>query len=176
MIAKNTSSASSHPGRPDGQPPPADTSGASRELSVLIVEDTRAIARFLQSFLRKLGFRAEVAEDGYEGWQRIRQNTPDLIITDIDMPVWNGFELMRAVRGCEDEKVASVPILVCTSEVDPAVVRRARRLGATACFFKPVDFSRLKAFMRDHRLNCSGAAAKLSFARAILLDPPRATS
>jgi len=65
---------------------------------VLIVEDDDGLASIMQTMLEREGFKATVASDGQRGYGIYLRFRPDLIITDIQMPVQNGLDFMRHVR------------------------------------------------------------------------------
>ena len=92
-----------------------NTSRTDEARKVLIVDDTRLIRNLISSFVESVGFTAIEAENGWEAWQLILQDIPDLIITDIEMPVLDGLGLIRQIRTSPDVRVRPIPIFVCSS-------------------------------------------------------------
>jgi two-component system chemotaxis response regulator CheY len=87
------------------------------------------------------GFRVIEAIDGVDGLQVLAGETPDVIITDINMPNLDGFGFIEAVRS--DATWKSTPILVLTTESDPEKKLRAREAGATGWIVKPFSPDKL---------------------------------
>ena len=116
------------------------------ELSVLIVDDSRIVLNFATRVLKDVEINVSFAIDGREGYEMIRQNPPDLLITDIMMPEMDGFELISRIR--EDERFDRIHIIVMTAldQVEDKV--RALNLGANDYTVKPLDAMELKARVR----------------------------
>jgi DNA-binding response OmpR family regulator len=72
--------------------------GGSMASKILIVEDNISLAEILRRILTEEGFEIITASDGQKGYSAYLLDRPDLILTDIQMPGWNGFELMRQIR------------------------------------------------------------------------------
>jgi two-component system chemotaxis response regulator CheY len=105
--------------------------------TVLTVDDSRAMRDMLRHSLVAAGFRVLQAEDGVHGLEVLGAETPDVIVTDINMPRMDGFGFIEAVR--KDETYRAVPVLVLTTEVDAEKKSRARKAGATGWIVKPFD-------------------------------------
>jgi len=118
-------------------------------LNVLVVDDTRAIRWSTTVLLEQLGHRCRMAENGYMGWQLAKSFAPQLIVTDIEMPVWNGFNLIRALRNCGDPKLWQCPIVVCSSQWQRQRLLHAIELGADAFVTKPVRRTELKLAIQN---------------------------
>lgn len=104
---------------------------------ILLVEDD-ADARMALAILFELeGYEVTTAADGEEAYHRAVADSPDLIVTDINMPKVNGLDLIRLVRA--DERTAGVPI-VAMSAVEKQYLNRAMELGAIAVAQKPIEF------------------------------------
>ena len=93
--------------------------------TVLTVDDSRTMRDMLLFTLTDAGFRVVQAEDGLHGLEVLRAETPDVVVTDINMPRMDGFGFIEGVRA--DERYRSVPILVLTTESDAEKKNRARR-------------------------------------------------
>ncbi|MHB1304125.1 MAG: response regulator [Acidiphilium sp.] len=106
-------------------------------MTVLTVDDSRTMRDMLRLSLVEAGFRVVQAEDGAHGLEVLRDETPDVIVTDINMPRLDGFGFIEALR--QDTSWRSTPILVLTTEVDAAKKTRAKAAGATGWIVKPFD-------------------------------------
>ena len=114
--------------------------------TILTVDDSRTMRDMLRMALVDAGFRVVQAEDGLHGLDVLRQETPHVVITDINMPRMDGFGFIEAVR--QDQKYRAVPILFLTTESDEEKKMRARRAGATGWIVKPFDPAKLIAAIR----------------------------
>lgn len=104
---------------------------------ILTVDDSRTMRDMLMLALSEAGFRVVQAEDGVHGLEVLQGETPDVIVTDINMPRLDGFGFIEGVRG--DARHRAVPILVLTTESDAEKKEKARRAGATGWIVKPFD-------------------------------------
>ena len=100
----------------------------------------------LKASLVAQGFRIESANDGAAGLAKMHEVVPDLLITDINMPEMDGFELIEAVR--QVERFRGTPILVLSTEFSDDKKLRARSAGATGWITKPFDAAKLGAAIR----------------------------
>lgn len=92
---------------------------------ILTVDDSASMRMLLKASLTAQGFRIEGAEDGQHGLERMHAVKPDLLITDINMPKMDGFELIEAVRGVPEFR--GTPILVLSTEFSDDKKARAQR-------------------------------------------------
>jgi len=114
--------------------------------TVLTVDDSRTMRDMLRLALVTAGYRVIEAIDGVDGLQVLAGETPDIIITDINMPNLDGFGFIEAVRS--DVAWKSTPILVLTTESDPEKKSRAREAGATGWIVKPFSPEKLVSAIR----------------------------
>ncbi len=106
-------------------------------MTILTVDDSRTMRDMLKLALSGAGFRVVQAEDGMHGLEVLQQETPQVIITDINMPKLDGFGFIEGVR--TTERYRAMPILVLTTESDAEKKTRARSAGATGWIVKPFD-------------------------------------
>ncbi len=106
-------------------------------LNILAIDDSRTMRDMLRFALSDAGFEVCLAEDGQQGLDALVDFTPDVIITDINMPVMDGFGLIEGVRKMDE--LRAVPILVLTTESSQELKQRARTAGATGWIVKPFD-------------------------------------
>ena len=107
--------------------------------NILIVEDADTAATTLEIAL--LNIPGAAVARAADGWQALEYLTPekghaiDALITDLEMPLIDGFELIRRVRA--EERFAAMPIVVISASSNPEARRTAMQLGANAYFSKP---------------------------------------
>jgi two-component system chemotaxis response regulator CheY len=123
------------------------------QIHVFAVDDSRTMRGMLNMALSAAGFQVTLAEDGLDGLQKLAGLSPDVIISDINMPRLDGFGFIAAVRS--DPARHGLPILCLTTESAPDLKARARELGATGWIVKPFDEAKLVAAIR----RVSGRAA-----------------
>ncbi|MEH7827614.1 response regulator [Gemmobacter denitrificans] len=104
---------------------------------ILAIDDSPTMRGLIARALQAGGFEVHLAEDGADGLKRLVDVAPDLVITDINMPVLDGFGVIEGVR--RDPVHASTPVLVLTTESGVDLKARARRSGATGWIVKPFD-------------------------------------
>jgi CheY-like chemotaxis protein len=89
---------------------------SNRRYKILVVEDDQNIRLTLTELLRLEGFSVVTARDGDEGYLQAMAHQPDLIITDLNMPILNGVELARMLRD-QRGKIAGVPIIALSANL-----------------------------------------------------------
>lgn len=102
---------------------------------ILIVEDTRLQAEILKDILHKNGFTTAVAENGKKALELVSRKKPDLIISDVIMPVMNGYDLCKEIK--KDEKTRDIPLILLTALSDPKDIALALQSGADNFITKP---------------------------------------
>ncbi|MBZ0164895.1 MAG: response regulator [Notoacmeibacter sp.] len=108
---------------------------------ILTVDDSRTMREMLRHCLTNAGFEVVTAEHGEDGLQKLEESLPDVIITDINMPVMDGFQFIEGVRAMPNR--SRLPILVLSTESDAEKKSRARKAGATGWIVKPFDPEKL---------------------------------
>ena len=106
---------------------------------VLLVDDELHILRAAEYKLKMSGFEVFCAQDGVEAWELINSESPDLVVTDLQMPRLNGLELIEKIRGCE--ATAHLPIIMLTAKgfelVSDDVARQMEVYDVVAKPFSP---------------------------------------
>ncbi|SRR6266550_4211041 len=102
---------------------------ARRELRVLVVEDDPDVRRLTESLLTADGYHVRVACDGRDAMQQARQECPDLIVLDLNMPVMDGWQFCTAQRYFAEKKLAAVPVLLMTGVDDAAACASTLRVA-----------------------------------------------
>ena len=122
-------------------------SPAGQPARLLVVEDEAALAKVLQMRLQLEGFEVDVAGDGAEAMDLIRARRPDLVVCDLMMPVMDGIEVTRTIKG--DPELRAIPILILSALKSEKEMEELRRLGAEAFASKPYDGKALTAQIRE---------------------------
>jgi CheY-like chemotaxis protein len=105
---------------------------------LLVVEDVSHILQMLDVTLRFKGYPVVTARDGQEALERIAEERPALVITDILMPRMDGYSLVQQIR--TNPKTSQIPIIFLSANyADPEDIDFAMRLGASRFLEKPVD-------------------------------------
>ncbi|MEO1252627.1 MAG: response regulator [Pseudomonadota bacterium] len=111
----------------------------SAPAKVLLVDDDPVMRELASAKLRDAGYDVLLAENGAIGLEKMRADKVDLVISDLDMPVMDGFELTKNIR--EDRTIASTPVIVITSSDHPEAVDRVFAEGATSFLAKPINWT-----------------------------------
>ena len=109
-------------------------------LKVLVVDDDHYMRKVVRTMLAAIGVRTVFeASDGVAGLESLRQNCPDLVIVDWEMPMIDGSQFVRMVRSPGDFPVPDVPIIMLSGHGDRWRVVEAARIGAHEYLLKPVS-------------------------------------
>jgi len=120
-----------------GSIPAAATDFVAEEKVVVLVDDSISVRKFVGRMLEKAGYRVRLASDGLEALEIVTQMRCDLVVTDLEMPRTNGYELLAHLH--QDEKTRGIPVMVVTSRAGAKHRERAMREGAVAFMTKPVQ-------------------------------------
>jgi two-component system, chemotaxis family, chemotaxis protein CheY len=115
-------------------------------LTVLAIDDSSTMRNLVATTLRAAGMQVVVAEDGIDGIEKLKDISPNLILTDINMPRLDGFGVIERVRA--DPRHRDLPILTLTTESAPELKQRAKLAGATGWIVKPFDPEKLVSVVR----------------------------
>ncbi|MBK8478710.1 MAG: response regulator [Opitutaceae bacterium] len=126
---------------PAAAPAAAEAPPATRSSTVLVVDDSLIIRRIAAGYLTQAGITVDTAVDGSEALEKLRANAYALVVSDLEMPRVNGFELIAEMR--RQPELAAIPVIILTSR-DAAKHRdRALELGAADYLIKPISRERL---------------------------------
>jgi CheY-like chemotaxis protein len=112
-----------------------------RTLRVLLVEDAPFLRYAFGRLLRLEGFEVKEVNDGREALDCLAAFRPDLVLTDLMMPVMGGVELISKIRA--DPDTAAIPIVAITADATEQAERNARKAGAVDFITKPIDLTAL---------------------------------
>jgi chemosensory pili system protein ChpA (sensor histidine kinase/response regulator) len=117
------------------------------ERVVVVADDSISIRKFVGRMLEKAGYRVKLASDGLEASEIVAQVGCHLLITDLEMPRMNGYELMAHLR--QDPATKKIPVLVVTSRAGAKHRDRAIKEGASGFMTKPVQEDQLVAKVEE---------------------------
>jgi len=119
---------------------------AQRTGRILLAEDNELNQEIATAILEEAGFSVEVAENGQVAVEMLRASEPGyyrLVLMDVQMPVMNGYEATRAIRGLEDRKLAGIPILAMTANAFEEDRQEALQSGMNGHVPKPINITTL---------------------------------
>lgn len=133
----------------------ADDAGLSTERrfekKILIVEDNAINRMVIEAQLGSLGYRSEIAEQGEEGLRKWQGGGFDLVLTDCQMPVMNGFDMARAIRTEEGQKTdPRTPIIAITANALSGEAEKCTDAGMDGYLAKPVRLENLRDVLDQH--------------------------
>ena len=148
-------------------PPPA-----SRQPSLLVVEDEQDLLEVLRFSLTREGFSVRTAENGEDAIRMVRQQRPDLMVLDLMLPTIDGLSVCRALRS--QEQTRDVPVVMLTAKGEESDIVKGLEAGADDYVTKPfspkVLLARINAVLR--RSEYTGGAGVVE-AGGVKLDPDR---
>jgi two-component system, NarL family, sensor histidine kinase EvgS len=104
---------------------------------VLLVDDNRLALVLMARNLKELGCSVLSAGNGQEALEILHaEPSVDLVVTDLGMPVMDGLELLRQIR--ESERLKDLPVILCSGDVDEAMMKKATAYGCVRYLVKPV--------------------------------------
>ncbi len=117
---------------------------SKHELDIIVADDARAQRWLLYELLHAAGHHIRVATNGKQAFQIAVESPPDLLITDLEMPGGDGFDLILSIRNSNDARLRKIPVIVCSSRNERCSLIRAFDLGATSFVTKPLHQSELQ--------------------------------
>ncbi|HUR36183.1 MAG TPA: hybrid sensor histidine kinase/response regulator [Terriglobales bacterium] len=120
-----------------GEIPAAAIDEVLPEKVVVLADDSISVRKFVGRMLEKAGYRVKLASDGLEALEIVSMSKCDLVVTDLEMPRTNGYELMAHMR--QNPETRNIPVMVVTSRAGAKHKERAIKEGAIAFLTKPVQ-------------------------------------
>ena len=130
----------------DAQEPDIPTQYTKRTGRILLAEDNELNQEIATAILTEAGFTVEVAANGQIAVDMLKNSEPgyyNLVLMDVQMPIMDGYTATKAIRGLENEQLASVPILAMTANAFEEDRRDALRSGMNGHISKPIDIKKL---------------------------------
>lgn len=103
---------------------------------ILVVDDAFTVRMYMRGLLSEAGYQVVEARDGQEGLEVALAESPDLAFVDINMPVLDGYGLVRRLR--EKDETMALPVVICSTESKPVDEAQAYAAGANFYLRKPV--------------------------------------
>ena len=155
---------------PDEVPPAVSSEQLARVLKILAIDDYTANRLLLARQLSFLGHLVTTAEDGVQGLERWKTGNFDVVITDCNMPLKDGYALARDIRALEREQ-GLVPCLLLgfTAKAQPEEVERCRQTGMDGCLFKPAGLDDLRSALASLTDSPSASAVEVAFDLSTLI-------
>lgn len=104
---------------------------------ILVIDDSLTMQRLLSYVLEKEGYDVQIASDGVEGLEKARAIKPDLVFTDLMMPIKDGYEVCREIRA--DEHLKDIILIILTARGQDSDVEKGLAAGADDYVVKPFD-------------------------------------
>jgi len=109
---------------------------SATDMKILIVDDFSTMRRIVRNLLKEIGYaNADEAEDGQVALKMLRDGAFDFVVSDLNMPNMDGFELLRQIRA--DDKLKALPVLLVTAEARKEDIVTAAQIGASGYIVKP---------------------------------------
>ncbi len=121
---------------------------------ILVVDDSITVRRVTQRLLQREGYRVSMAADGLQALERLQEERPTVVLSDIEMPRMDGFDLARNIRG--DVRLRDLPIIMITSRIAEKHREHAKELGVDHYLGKPYAEDELLSLIRHY---CSTEAS-----------------
>ncbi len=131
-------------GTPDAGAEPA----APQIPLILVVDDSITVRRVTQRLLQREGYRVALAADGLQALERLAEEKPAVVLSDIEMPRMDGFDLARNIRG--DTRTAKLPIIMITSRIAEKHREHAKELGVDHYLGKPYSEEELLSLVKHY--------------------------
>jgi two-component system, chemotaxis family, chemotaxis protein CheY len=129
----------------------------STAIRYLVVDDFSTMRRIVKNLLQELGYQnIQEADDGKTAWPMLQSGSFDFVITDWNMPLMPGLDLLKAIRA--DEKLKTLPVLMVTAEAKREQIVEAVQAGVSGYVVKPFTAEILKQKL-DKILQARAAAA-----------------
>ena len=115
--------------------------------TILVVDDNPDLRNYVSDILRRNGYRVVTARNGYEGFSKTQEILPNLIVTDLMMPMVTGLEMIGMIR--DQDNLKGTPIILLTAKVDDETRIESTEYGADAYLAKPFNDRELLAEVRN---------------------------
>ncbi len=132
-------------------------SGPSQVPLVLVVDDSITVRRVTQRLLQREGYRVALAADGLQALERLQEERPTVVLSDIEMPRMDGFDLARNIRA--DGALRDLPIIMITSRIAEKHREHAMELGVNHYLGKPYSDEELLSLIQHYARIAAAAEA-----------------
>ena len=115
---------------------------------IMVVDDSITVRRVTQRLLKREGYRVVLAADGLQALERLQDERPAVVLSDIEMPRMDGFDLARNIRA--DQALKNLPIIMITSRIAEKHREHARELGVDHYLGKPYSEEELLRLVHQY--------------------------
>lgn len=115
---------------------------------VLIIDDEPGVIALVKDWLGSRGYDVISAKSGADGIRKAKDEEPDIIILDINMPVIDGFEVLDKLRNCTETQYT--PIIMLTERRETESIVKATETGSTDYIMKPISMEKLLAIVKKY--------------------------
>ena len=112
---------------------------------VLVVDDQKGVRRLFEELFKKEGYEVNVAVDGRDSIEKVKANTPDIVLMDMKMPNMNGLEASEEIIKYD----RNIPIIMMTAYGEMEIVQKALEVGVKKYITKPFDIIDLRNLVRE---------------------------
>ena len=138
-------------------PPRRGHAGAPAAPLILVVDDSLTVRRVTQRLLVREGYRVTLAKDGLDALERLAEEMPQVVLSDIEMPRMDGFDLVRNIRA--DARWRDLPVVMITSRIAQKHRDHATELGVDHYLGKPYSEEDLLALIARYIVSAQPADA-----------------
>jgi chemosensory pili system protein ChpA (sensor histidine kinase/response regulator) len=131
-----------------GAAAPVASAPVSEVPLILVVDDSITVRRVTQRLLQREGYRVSLAADGLQALERLQDERPMVVLSDIEMPRMDGFDLARNIRA--DARLKDLPIIMITSRIAEKHREHANALGVNHYLGKPYSEEELLSLVRRY--------------------------
>lgn len=143
-----------------------------RRLRALVVDDSPTIRGLIVSMFNELDYHVDTAENGFEGYKAVERFRPDIITSDYDMPILNGWQFCSEVR--DHEKYKDIPIIMITTRATELDLKKGELLGVSSYLTKPFTKDQLVTAVEVAILNAKVKKEQETIAKFVASDTLKA--
>ena len=145
-----------------------------RKLKALVVDDSPTIRTVISGMFKELNYEVKTAPNGFEGYKEVQKFHPDIITSDYDMPVLNGWEFCTEVRDAPESK--DIPIIMVTTRASELDIKKGKLLGVSAYLTKPFDTNTLRSSVEEAIRNAKQKKEQETIAKFLAADTIKAVN
>jgi chemosensory pili system protein ChpA (sensor histidine kinase/response regulator) len=116
--------------------------------TVMVVDDSLTVRKITSRLLTREGYQVVLAKDGVDALEQLLEVMPDVVLSDIEMPRMDGFDLVRNIRA--DKRLGALPVIMITSRTAEKHRNYALEIGASEYLGKPYDEDQLLSLIAGY--------------------------
>ena len=122
-----------------------------KQIKILMVDDEEDFTQPMAFWFKTKGYSVITADNGKNGLQMVKQEKPDIIFLDLNMPIMDGCETLKQIRQTDPH----IPIVIISAYADPQKIKEMQPYGISGVFYKGEDFEKglslLESILRTHK-------------------------